>query len=89
LPVNWRARQSTFRSGCHHPGFAPAARGHADAPPPFTKVNPADQPILYIALTSPTLPLWQLGEFYMSALQDWVQSWKKGGKKMREVPVAG
>src|ERR1035437_75746 len=29
-------------------------------PPPFTKVNPADQPILYIALTSPTLPLWTL-----------------------------
>src|SRR6201982_3058985 len=32
-------------------------------PPTFTKVNPADQPILYIALTSPTLPLWQLGEY--------------------------
>ena len=26
-------------------------------PPTFTKVNPADQPILYLALTSPTLPL--------------------------------
>src|SRR5258707_9465055 len=26
-------------------------------PPTFTKVNPADQPDLYIALTSPTLPL--------------------------------
>src|ERR1039458_6121821 len=25
-------------------------------PPTFTKVNPADQPILYLALTSPTLP---------------------------------
>ncbi len=32
-------------------------------PPTFTKVNPADQPILYIALTSPTLPLWQLDEY--------------------------
>jgi HAE1 family hydrophobic/amphiphilic exporter-1 len=32
-------------------------------PPTFTKVNPADQPILYIALTSPTLPLWTLDEF--------------------------
>src|ERR1019366_3671150 len=31
-------------------------------PPTFTKVNPADQPILYIALTSPTLPLWTLDE---------------------------
>ncbi|HYK87199.1 MAG TPA: efflux RND transporter permease subunit, partial [Acidobacteriota bacterium] len=29
----------------------------------FTKVNPADQPILYIALTSPTLPLWTLDEY--------------------------
>src|SRR5271166_2630875 len=32
-------------------------------PPTFTKVNPADQPILYIALTSPTLPLYTLDEF--------------------------
>jgi HAE1 family hydrophobic/amphiphilic exporter-1 len=32
-------------------------------PPTFTKVNPADQPILYIALTSPTLPLWTLHEY--------------------------
>ena len=26
-------------------------------PPIYSKVNPADQPILYLALTSPTLPL--------------------------------
>src|SRR6266704_4921099 len=26
-------------------------------PPTFTKVNPADQPVLYLALTSATLPL--------------------------------
>jgi HAE1 family hydrophobic/amphiphilic exporter-1 len=32
-------------------------------PPTFTKVNPADQPILYIALTSTTLPLWTLDEY--------------------------
>src|SRR5215472_2902859 len=32
-------------------------------PPTFTKVNPADQPVLYLALTSPTLPLWTLDEF--------------------------
>jgi len=32
-------------------------------PPTFTKVNPADQPVLYIALTSPTLPLWVLDEY--------------------------
>jgi HAE1 family hydrophobic/amphiphilic exporter-1 len=32
-------------------------------PPTFTKVNPADQPILYLALTSPTLPLYTLDEY--------------------------
>src|SRR5579864_423421 len=32
-------------------------------PPTFTKVNPADQPILYIALTSPTLPLYNLDDY--------------------------
>ncbi len=32
-------------------------------PPTFTKVNPADQPILYIALTSSTLPLWTVDEY--------------------------
>ena len=32
-------------------------------PPGFRKVNPADQPILYVALTSPTLPLSDLNEY--------------------------
>ncbi len=32
-------------------------------PPTFTKVNPADQPILYLALTSSALPLWTLDEY--------------------------
>ena len=32
-------------------------------PPSFRKVNPADQPILYLALTSPTLPLSTLNEY--------------------------
>ncbi|MDQ6665677.1 MAG: efflux RND transporter permease subunit, partial [Acidobacteriota bacterium] len=32
-------------------------------PPTFTKVNPADQPILYLALTSPSVPLWTLDEY--------------------------
>src|SRR5579872_4250858 len=32
-------------------------------PPTFTKVNPADQPILYLALTSKTLPLYTLAEY--------------------------
>lgn len=33
------------------------------SPPTYRKVNPADQPILYIALTSPTLPLWQVDDY--------------------------
>jgi hydrophobic/amphiphilic exporter-1 (mainly G- bacteria), HAE1 family len=32
-------------------------------PPTFNKVNPADSPILYLALTSPTLPLYKLDEY--------------------------
>ena len=32
-------------------------------PPSYRKVNPADPPILRIALTSPTLPLYTLNEF--------------------------
>ena len=32
-------------------------------PPTFTKVNPADQPILYLALTSKSMPLWTLDEY--------------------------
>jgi HAE1 family hydrophobic/amphiphilic exporter-1 len=33
------------------------------APPSYRKVNPADQPVLYIAVTSPTLPLYTLDEY--------------------------
>ena len=34
-----------------------------DTPPSYQKVNPADQPILYLVLTSPTLPLYELDEY--------------------------
>jgi HAE1 family hydrophobic/amphiphilic exporter-1 len=33
------------------------------SPPTYQKVNPADSPILYVALTSPTLPMWTLDEY--------------------------
>jgi len=33
------------------------------SPPTYQKVNPADQPILFCALTSPTLPLYALNEY--------------------------
>src|SRR4029077_2387683 len=32
-------------------------------PPTFAKVNPADQPILYLVITSTTMPAWTLDEF--------------------------
>src|SRR5438093_9275565 len=36
---------------------------HMPTPPTYSKVNPADQPILYLALTSPTLPLSTVDEY--------------------------
>jgi hydrophobic/amphiphilic exporter-1 (mainly G- bacteria), HAE1 family len=33
------------------------------SPPSFQKVNPADQPVFYLALSSPTLPLNQVNEY--------------------------
>ncbi|MFH1108482.1 MAG: efflux RND transporter permease subunit [Planctomycetota bacterium] len=33
------------------------------SPPSYSKVNPADQPVLYLAVTSPTLPLYVLNEY--------------------------
>lgn len=32
-------------------------------PPSFRKVNPADLPIMYLRVSSPTLPLWELNEY--------------------------
>ncbi len=32
-------------------------------PPSFRKVNPADQPVIYLALSSPTLPLYTVNEY--------------------------
>jgi HAE1 family hydrophobic/amphiphilic exporter-1 len=33
------------------------------SPPSYQKVNPADQPVIYLALSSPTLPLSDINEF--------------------------
>ena len=37
-------------------------------PPSYQKVNPADQPILYLALSSPTLPLYTVDEYAQTML---------------------
>jgi len=42
---------------------APFLPPEMPTPPTFRKVNPADQPILYIGLTSPTLPLYTLDQY--------------------------
>lgn len=47
---------------------APLLPGDMPSPPTFQKVNPADQPILFLSLTSATLPLWQLDEFGQTLL---------------------
>ena len=42
---------------------APLLAPGMPTPPTFRKVNPADQPILYLAVTSSTLPLYTLNEY--------------------------
>jgi HAE1 family hydrophobic/amphiphilic exporter-1 len=37
-------------------------------PPTYQKVNPADQPVLYLALSSPTLPLYTVDEYAQTNL---------------------
>ncbi|HMC72265.1 MAG TPA: efflux RND transporter permease subunit, partial [Mycobacteriales bacterium] len=37
-------------------------------PPTYQKVNPADQPVLYLALSSPTLPLYQVDDYAQTLL---------------------
>ena len=37
-------------------------------PPSYKKVNPADQPILYLALSSPTLPLYVVDEYAQTTM---------------------
>src|SRR6187397_2100820 len=37
-------------------------------PPSYQKVNPADQPVLYLALSSPTLPLYMVDEYAQTNL---------------------
>jgi hydrophobic/amphiphilic exporter-1 (mainly G- bacteria), HAE1 family len=38
------------------------------APPSYNKVNPADQPVFYLAMSSPTLPLSQVDEYAETTL---------------------
>ncbi|HWP45984.1 MAG TPA: efflux RND transporter permease subunit [Candidatus Limnocylindrales bacterium] len=42
---------------------APQLPQNMPSPPSYRKVNPADQPILYLALSSPTLPLSTVNEY--------------------------
>ncbi|MCI0633413.1 MAG: efflux RND transporter permease subunit, partial [Actinobacteria bacterium] len=42
---------------------APLLPPDMPSPPTYRKVNPADQPILFLALTSQSMPLWTLNEY--------------------------
>ncbi|WP_321478195.1 efflux RND transporter permease subunit [uncultured Paludibaculum sp.] len=42
---------------------APLLPAGMPTPPTFRKVNPADQPVIYLALSSPTMPLYDMNEF--------------------------
>ncbi|MEK6779479.1 MAG: efflux RND transporter permease subunit [Candidatus Deferrimicrobiota bacterium] len=42
---------------------APQLPADMPTPPSYQKVNPADQPVLYLALHSPTLPLYKVDEY--------------------------
>ena len=60
-PVHARPRTSTpRRRTCRRRSPPPQRQLPPDmpTPPSFQKVNPADQPILFLALSSPTLPLY-------------------------------
>jgi len=50
-----------------HQGLAAPAAGHADAAV-LPEVNPADQPVLYMALSSPTQPLYTVDEYAQTFL---------------------
>src|SRR6185503_11019843 len=38
------------------------------SPPSFRKSNPADQPIVVLGLTSPTLPMWELNDYAQTVI---------------------
>ena len=47
---------------------APLLPPDMPTPPIYQKVNPADQPVLYLALSSPTLPLYTVDEYAQTIL---------------------
>src|ERR671936_1512286 len=49
-------------------GAAPLLPPGMPTPPTYKKVNPADQPVLYLALSSPTLPLYSVDEYAQTNL---------------------
>ena len=47
---------------------APLLPPNMPTPPTYQKVNPADQPVIYMALSSPTLPLYTVDEYAQTNL---------------------
>ena len=60
------ARPQDRRRGAGHPGGDLARRRRLPPmprPPSYQKVNPAEQPVLYLALDSTTLPMYTVNEY--------------------------
>jgi hydrophobic/amphiphilic exporter-1 (mainly G- bacteria), HAE1 family len=49
-------------------GAVPLLPPGMPTPPSYKKVNPADQPVLYLSLSSPTLPLYSVDEYAQTML---------------------
>jgi HAE1 family hydrophobic/amphiphilic exporter-1 len=56
-------RRRAGRAGGHFAHHADRCRTTCRRPPSFQKVNPADSPIMFLTLSSPTLPLSQINEY--------------------------
>ena len=62
-PRSRHRRRRPGRAGGHRQDGARQLPPSMPTPPSYQKVNPADQPILYLALNSPTLPLSAVDEY--------------------------
>ena len=77
-------------SGGHQRGHRPFCRRDLPNPPIYSKINPADAPILTLALTSKTLPLVQSrgSGRYAPGPEDLAVAWRGAGEYQRR-PKAG
>ena len=73
-------RRRPGRAGGHRRRPARQLPPNMPTPPSYQKVNPADQPILFLALTSPTLPLSAVDEYAETlwpSASPWSTAWPR------------